>query len=213
MGRPLHELWPGSARWAVDEGGWPDLLRVEKPGFHRAYALRASGLGIRETGQRGWLVVFSDVTQRVDAEEALAHANLSLGEANSALRKLNEELEARIAARTVALTQRAKELEAVARVSSVLRKASGMEELLDILLEETVAVLEASAGAVFLLEEEDLVLSAVQSLPALPGTRFGPCERPAVAGCRFRGGAAPFQQRSGAGTSQRIFPLVDRECQ
>jgi PAS domain S-box-containing protein len=178
VGRPLHELWPDSARWDVDSGGWPDLLRVERLSFRRAYAMRASGLGIRATGQSGWLVVLSDVTQRVDAEDALVEANRSLAEANAALRVLNEDLEARIAARTAALTQRAQELEAVARVSSVLRKAAGLEELLDILVEETVAVLEASAGAVFLLEDEDLVLSAVQSLPALPGVRLGPCPDP-----------------------------------
>lgn len=178
VGRPLHELWSRSARWEVDSGGWPDLLRVEEPGFHRVYSLRASGLGIRQTGQRGWLVVLNDVTQRVDAEEALAEANRSLAEANTALRSLNEELEGRIAARTIALTQRAQELEAVARVSSVLRKASGLEELLNILVKETVAVLEASAGAVFLLEEEDLVLSAMKSLSAHPGTRLEPCADP-----------------------------------
>ena len=178
VGRKLTEYWPDCARWDSDPTRWPDIVRIQRGETRRAYGLRCTHLKSNSSNDKGWLVVMTDVSQRVDTEEALALANQSLEEANSALRRLNGELEGRIAARTVALTQRAKELEAVARVSSVLRKADGLEELQNILLEETLVVLEASAGAVFLLEEDDLVLSAVQALPALPGTHLGPCIDP-----------------------------------
>lgn len=178
MGRQLTEVWPETANWPEDPLAWPEVIRVEHVGYRRAYGLRTTALNIRRTGQRGWLTVLTDVSRRVDAEESLEQANRSLADANNALRRLNDDLEARIAARTAALSQRARELEALARFSSALRKADGLEELLKILLEETIFVQEASAGAVFLLERDELALSAVQGLPAQPGMRLAPCEDP-----------------------------------
>lgn len=178
VGAPVAVIWPETAPWAEDPTAWPDVVRIERAGLRRACGLRSSPLETQNGGVRGWLLVLSDVTRRVEVEEALELANRSLAEANAALRKLNEDLEARIAARTVALTQRAQELEALARVSSVLRKATGLEELMKILLEETIAVFEASGGAIFLLEEDVLVLSAALALPMKPGARLESCPDP-----------------------------------
>ena len=73
--------------------------------------------------------------------------------------------------------QRAQELETLARISSALRKANDLEELLNILVAETASVLEASAGSIFLLEEDELVLSAVHGLPT---GLSGPVDDPLV---------------------------------
>lgn len=69
-------------------------------------------------------------------------------------------------------SQRTEDLEALARVSAALRKAVGLEELLDILLRETADVLKADAGAILLLEDEDLVVRTACRLPGLPGRRL-----------------------------------------
>jgi signal transduction histidine kinase len=178
LGRPAGELWPAVANWSTDPGAWPEVVTIRRGARRWACALHVSNLTDEEVGQRGWLVVLSDVTRLVDAEEALEQANQALGESNAALRRLNEDLEARIAARTRALSQRAEELEALARVSVALRKAAGLEELLDILLVETVAVLEAASGGIFLMEDEELLFTAGHRLPIRPGARLAPCRDP-----------------------------------
>jgi len=174
LGSQVSQIWPATANWDDDPTDWPEVITIRRGPKRWACALHVTQLPDEEVGRRGWLIVLGDVTRLVDTEEALEQANRALGETNAALRRLNEELEERIKLRTRSLSQRAEELEALARVSAALRKAGGLEELFDILLVETSAVLEACGAGIFLLDDEELLLSAAYRLPASPGVRLLP---------------------------------------
>ena len=82
-------------------------------------------------------------------------------------------------ARTLALRRRAAELAALESVSSALRQAVTSEDMIPILVEETVKALGAKAGAVLLLEDHGLVVAGLHGLPrTLLGHRLLPGDIP-----------------------------------
>lgn len=225
VGLPVDQIWPESRLWlnyppvpagssshapsaGVPAGrrAWddlptrPDVIRVERNGHRRAYSLLISPIkppGAFGRGQAGWLLLFSDVTRRVEAESglvavnaALAESNQAQAEANTRLRELNEELESRVEARTRALALHASELESIATISSQMRQAISQDELLKILLEDTYLQLGAEAGYIFLLENGELVLRrivrqaagegspAAEDLALVEGLRHPPARDP-----------------------------------
>ncbi|MFQ5813347.1 MAG: GAF domain-containing protein [Anaerolineae bacterium] len=68
-------------------------------------------------------------------------------------------------ARTQAVRRRAAELEALESVSSALRQAVTSEDMILILVEETVRALGADAGSVLLLDGDALVVAGLHGLP------------------------------------------------
>jgi PAS domain S-box-containing protein len=95
-----------------------------------------------------YVAVKEDITQRKRDE--------------AELRRLNEELEAHVASRTLALSQRADELEALARLSHVLRRAHTLDEMQPLLLSNTIAAVKAASGAVLMVQGNNLVLTCLQ---------------------------------------------------
>ena len=86
---------------------------------------------------------------------------------------------AKLQRRTLALRRRAAELEALTSVSSALREATTREDVISVLLEETIKVCEADAGAVLLLEDDALVVAGLQGVSrTLLGRRLLPCGGP-----------------------------------
>lgn len=149
-------------------------------------ASRIPAAGRIPSPSAGWLVVLHDLTLRRQAEVALEEANHSLADAyrevaeksnalaktnaamvtaNNSLLHLNEELEARVSARTESLRQRAAELEVLAHVSSALRQTATFDELLATLLRETGVALGFGAGAILLHEEDFLRVAALHNQP------------------------------------------------
>lgn len=180
--RPLG--WAGAQNLAmriapiITVEGPPEEGSAGQP-VKRSYELHVSPLAGRQHAA-GWLVVLHDLTQRRQAEEALEEANRALAEAyrevaeksralaktNDTLLHMNEELEARVMARTESLRQRAAELEVLTHVSSALRLANTFDELLETLLRETAAALDFGAGAILLYEDDKLRVAAVHNRPA-----------------------------------------------
>ena len=207
LGKPVNQVWQSrtwpSQAWpnttppnadALDSAALlglphPEMVALEynsdteenQQPVLRHYELHVTPLtGRRDSQTTGWLVILHDITSRKQAELALGQANQALGQANAELRHLNEELEARVKARTVDLQRRADELEALSRISSSIRKADTLDELLNVVILETIAVTDAGAGAVFLLEEEELSLAGQYNLPeelhSQPGLRHAACQ-------------------------------------
>ncbi|NLG96614.1 MAG: GAF domain-containing protein [Chloroflexi bacterium] len=189
IGGLVGNVWPEGAGWFGDDnvrrsaahepatrGVFWVTQEVQQPGFkadgepgavtrRRAYELRIWPMAVTSAGEMGLLVMMSDVTRRVEAEQAL--------------RNLNEELEARVLARTDALARYARELESLASVSSALRKASNFSELIDTLLLETASAFAAGSGALFMLEDDKLILRSAYNLTGLDaGTSHSICEDP-----------------------------------
>jgi PAS domain S-box-containing protein len=176
IGKGIQEIWPEGYAWLglpkegtkyTEPETRPDTIYIDRGGRRLAFSLHVTPITSRAMGQRGWLVLINDVSRRAEAEQALAKtnqaltsANNALAQANAELMRLNQDLEERVTHRTTALTQRAIELEGISRVSSALRKATNLTELLDILLLETTEALGAKSGSVFLIENEELCLRA-----------------------------------------------------
>lgn len=89
------------------------------------------------------------------------------------------EMATKLRSRSLTLGRRVAELEAIAAVSSALRRAATSQDMIPILLEATVKALGAKAGAILLLEEGRLVVAGVYGLPrTLPGHRLRPDDIP-----------------------------------
>jgi signal transduction histidine kinase len=97
----------------------------------------------------------------------------------ASLRRANQELTERAEARTRALSTRAVELEGITGVSSSLRKARTLDELLAILIQQTARAVKADAGSLLLLEDGYLVVAGLHGLPeTLLGGRHPPGDDP-----------------------------------
>lgn len=196
LGKPVdhiwqNQTWPRRTTIAVDampgsEEGlylpYSELISIDRttpaPGsaptqaLMRHYELRVTALSNRLGQPSGWLVLLHDITTRKQAE-------LALEEANAELMRLNSELEERVAARTQALEKRANELEAITRVSTALRRAVTLVDLNAILITEIAEVTGSEAGAIFLLEDDQLRVAALHGLPdELMDLRHARCPDP-----------------------------------
>ena len=89
------------------------------------------------------------------------------------------DMAAELQSQTLALRHRATELEALSSVSSALRQAMTIEEMVSVLIEEAVKALEAETGAILLLEDDGLVVAGIHGLPrTLLGHRLLPGDIP-----------------------------------
>ncbi len=148
-GLSLQEIFPGMpAEWAgsAPDGIHSHELSLNVAGQDRCYEMQLAPLLVNEKSREGHMLLLHDITERKQAEDAL--------------NRLNDELEKRVEHRTQALAQRTAELEALASVSSALRRAVTLENMLQILLQETSQLVTADAGLVLLLEDDHLVTAS-----------------------------------------------------
>ncbi len=87
---------------------------------------------------------------------------------------------AEMRSQTAGLHKRAAELEALTSISSALRQATTVDEMVSVLIEETVNVLQARSGVIFLLEDSRLVVAGSYGLDV---TQAGRKLRPADIPC------------------------------
>jgi PAS domain S-box-containing protein len=126
----------------------------QKVGDHwRYFDVRFSSLAAALGTREGFLVLLHDITEQKAAQDAL--------------KQLNEQLEQRVELRTQDLRMRAAELEAMALISSELRKAVTLESMLEILIRETVRAVEADSGVILLANGGGLVISATAHLESV----------------------------------------------
>lgn len=138
-----------------------EVLKLTK----NAGAQRMGQPGSEDSEKSGSLIILHDIDRRKRAEEELVRLNIMLSKD--------------VEDRTLKLQRRAAELEALAGVSTALRRAGSLDDMQSILLEETVEALGAENGAILLLEENELVITALRGLPgSLAGYRHPPCSDP-----------------------------------
>lgn len=165
-GLPLQEVLPGMPLdWAKNTSDGPNSLEINLRvnGQERCYEVLSSPLLVNQNSREGHMILLHDITERKQAEDSL--------------NRLNDELEKRVEHRTRALAQRTAELEALASVSSALRRAVTLENMLQILLQEAVKFISADAGLVLLLEDRQLITAGRYAFPGpFPVRSFLPIE-------------------------------------
>jgi len=117
---------------------------------------------IEYEGEKVVLSTARDITERKRAEKTLNDVNELLEkrvrERTSELTRVNRELQAEIDQRICteeALQKRIAELEALRKVSTVLRTSGTLNEMLDLLLSETLVTFDTNVGAIWLANSPD----------------------------------------------------------
>jgi len=154
IGKRIQELlpqWYMLTEQTIPLGKEFSEFAVTHEGVTRYYELQNAPLILAEPAHNGHLVLLHDVTERHLAEEAL--------------RQLNLQLELRVQMRTQDLSQRAAELTLLTSISSELRQAITLQEILNTLLKETLFALSANGGCILLLDQNRLVPTGRMMIP------------------------------------------------